>query len=124
MIKWSEREWIIVRRLYDAVGPCPPQSEKNVVVSSIARLIGRSPNSVCMRLRNFGAQDQKARAKYGRKFLSGEWVPGDGKGCWNRFYFRMRIDHPAVFERKLKEACKPVHDGLFEWLKQACRIAA
>jgi hypothetical protein len=102
---WNEDEWVLSQALYENVGPCPARSARNGLVGYIARKVGRSAESLYMRLRNYGAHDPKA-TKFWCKFLSGERVPGDGKGETNRFYLNLRWEFPDLFRKKLLRACR------------------
>jgi len=103
---WDEDKMVLVQGLYGVLGPCPLRDARNGMVGYVAGKMGHSPESVHMRLRNYGAQDAGARRKHGRKFLSGEWERGDGKGSRNHFYLNMRVAFPGVFRAKLLKACR------------------
>lgn len=105
---WSENEYVVVREAYELVGPCPPHGKRNQFVKRLAELLGRTPDSILMKLQNYAFFDPDARKRFGRKFLSAKWHGDDDHtgGKYNKFYFRMPIDSPGVYMDKLKTALK------------------
>jgi len=63
--RWTTHEWILCRELYAAFdGPYPPNRHFNHPrIMSVASTIGRTPQSVYLRLSNIGAADPKTKRR-------------------------------------------------------------
>jgi hypothetical protein len=111
---WSEDEWVILRELYDILGPCPPGGPKNPLIMKMAQVLARSSATIAMRLLNFGACDKAAQLKYRRRdgkprvFLTAKRKGKDDEESrkLNPFYYDMKTRYKAVFGVKLRRAKK------------------
>lgn len=103
--KWMENEWIVAREVYDVVGAEPPKRENNKLIRHVANKTGRSPDTIFMRMGNFASRDLVAKKRNNKKYLSGKRT-GEDDAALIDFYWRMKIDHPKVFQRKLVKAVK------------------
>ena len=61
-LKWSREEAIVVLALYCRI-PFAKSSKTNPEVMRVARIIGRTPSSVNLRVGNFGSFDPRLREK-------------------------------------------------------------
>lgn len=62
MEKWTREQLIVVLRLYCQI-PFAKATSTNPDIIYISKLIGRSPNSVKMKIGNFGSFDEKLKTK-------------------------------------------------------------
>lgn len=85
--RWTTHEWILCRELYSVFGgPYPPNRHCNHPrIKIVAQTIGRSPQSVYLRLSNLGAVDPKSKRK------------GFRNSAQAKTYYEMPTKNPAQY---------------------------
>lgn len=89
-------EWIACRGLYDTIGDDLHCTSAMAKIERLAKVMGRTSDSIRMRLENFQRHDPSLARKLGKQHLSGGKVER-----LNKFFFDLPFYEKQMYEKSL-----------------------